>query len=960
MKKFIKSFLSAFFIFLLFLTTSCDNQKAGTFSVKFSWASDGEGKEVKPDVSMGDFFVTVRIYEWKEGVAFPGDIAANGKQLIQSDPAQMKATGTSIDFGDLSYGKRRFVVAEIRKGEELTNSVLFTGMSQLFDFEAGKHTEVNVEMSMTGLPGYDENGQNTFKIWIFHNDSPAERVPESTVALRFTVRNADSVIIANDLNFEKGTAEIALTDLKKIDETTYEYSPWDFTTGWEEIGDGTYTVFGKLKNNIGQIGEPKRADVFLDTTVPVPNVTPFKEVAKLGDVIEVRFSFDEAVDPLALELKWNGLAFELTENKSDKSFTYTYTVSKEDFEIEYFFTIIATDLAGNTSDIIDLGKVKIDRTAPDLNYIAMFKNESEHGLSSNLYLKHGDVLRFELEVNEEITELPQIKLGTYDIPCEEGEKELSFDCSLTIDKDVTYDVAADITLSFKDLAGNIYSRSIVSGAKIDTQIPQFIFRKNKAPQDYNATETIVLTITASEPVETITVDDTELNNMLTSWNIEGKNETGTHEVKLKAVDLAGNEQTEFTVGTYTVDAKYPEAVISAPTPARISGTGSSVISVTEATKPIQSIKLNGVECNGAYCTFVAPSGSGDSIESLTVTLTDFVGNISNISAGTVYVDRTKPEIAGDATIIFTKPAGCPLSSVSSITSGSSADISFIVNEPLKEIGDPLVSAEGEVNIIDFNMTGQIGYFYTFNKSNINTEFLTDGFYNFEIEIEDEVGNKNNITLPGGFEIDTAKPGAPFVDEEERIVYRRIPWGSDETGGIKYFSIKADGAAVDENTIFVYAYDGSDPATASEIGKTAASGGTFAEFELNRADRTEVYLAAYDNACNRSDVVKVRDVEWVATMGGKVPGSTWENPHSFYETHLFSDTLNSTGYGDISAEKTTSMDSLPLITEGAGTWKLRTFEIPMERQGQSMTYLSNTGKTVMFGGYFYDGTVSEIL
>jgi hypothetical protein len=45
----------------------------------------------------------------------PGDIAANGKQLIQSDPAQMKVTGTSIDFGDLSYGKRRFVVAEIRK-----------------------------------------------------------------------------------------------------------------------------------------------------------------------------------------------------------------------------------------------------------------------------------------------------------------------------------------------------------------------------------------------------------------------------------------------------------------------------------------------------------------------------------------------------------------------------------------------------------------------------------------------------------------------------------------------------------------------------------------------------------------------------------------------------------------------------------------------------------------------------
>jgi len=101
-----------FIIFLSFsILISCDNQKAGTFAVKFSWAKDDAGKEVKPDVSTGDFFVTVRIYEWKEGVAFPGDIAANGKQLIQSDPAQMKVKGTSIDFGDLSYGKRRFVVA---------------------------------------------------------------------------------------------------------------------------------------------------------------------------------------------------------------------------------------------------------------------------------------------------------------------------------------------------------------------------------------------------------------------------------------------------------------------------------------------------------------------------------------------------------------------------------------------------------------------------------------------------------------------------------------------------------------------------------------------------------------------------------------------------------------------------------------------------------------------------------
>ncbi|HPV22483.1 MAG TPA: hypothetical protein PK102_12695, partial [bacterium] len=350
-----------------------------------------------------------------------------------------------------------------------------------------------------------------------------------------------------------------------------------------------------------------------------------------------------------------------------------------------------------------------------------------------------------------------------------------------------------ISLSFNDIAGNIYSRSIVSGAKIDTQVPQFIFRKNKDPQDYNATDTIVLTITANEPVSMIEVDGTELDNTLTSWNIEGKNITGTFEVKLKAADLAGNEQPGFTVGTYKVDADYPEAVISAPTPDRISGTGSTAIIVNGFNKPVQSVKLNGTECIGEgakTCTFDAPFGSGDSVETLSMQLTDFVGNVTNLNAGTVYVDRTPPQIAGDATVIFKKPAGCPLSSVSSITSGSSIDISFIVNEPLKEIGDPLVSAYGDVNIIAFNMTGQIGYFYTFSKETINTEFLTDGTYVFKIEIEDEVGNKNNITLSQGFEIDTAKPDAPFVDIPDKITYRRVPHGSEATGYEKVFSVSS--------------------------------------------------------------------------------------------------------------------------------------------------------------------------
>ncbi|HOB70584.1 MAG TPA: kelch repeat-containing protein, partial [bacterium] len=650
-----------------------------------------------------------------------------------------------------------------------------------------------------------------------------------------------------------------------------------------------------------------------------------------------------------LELDWNGLAFELAENKSDKSFTYTYVVRKEDSEIEYLFTIIATDMAGNKTDIIDLGKVKIDRTSPDLSSIAMFKNESEHGLSSNLYLKHGDILRFELEVNEEIAEIPQMKLGIYDIPCEEGKKELSFDCSLTIDKDVTYDVVADISLSFNDIAGNIYSRSIVSGAKIDTQVPQFIFRKNKDPQDYNATDTIVLTITANEPVSMIEVDGTELDNTLTSWNIEGKNITGTFEVKLKAADLAGNEQPGFTVGTYKVDADYPEAVISAPTPDRISGTGSTAIIVNGFNKPVQSVKLNGTECIGEgakTCTFDAPFGSGDSVETLSMQLTDFVGNVTNLNAGTVYVDRTPPQIAGDATVIFKKPAGCPLSSVSSITSGSSIDISFIVNEPLKEIGDPLVSAYGDVNIIAFNMTGQIGYFYTFSKETINTEFLTDGTYVFKIEIEDEVGNKNNITLSQGFEIDTAKPDAPFVDIPDKITYRRVPHGSEATGYEKVFSVSSSEGAVENDVSSVFIYDESD----NIIGSAKIKDNKFDDIELVPSNRPVVFISSFDDACNESEKVQIRDVEWIITMGGKIPDSSNINPHIFESVSSFSGTLfysDSIQRGHL--DNIAALDSSVLSDHGTGKWKKREFAALDTIESSAVAFDTARGVAVMFGG-----------
>jgi len=152
-----------------------------------------------------------------------------------------------------------------------------------------------------------------------------------------------------------------------------------------------------------------------------------------------------------------------------------------------------------------------------------------------------------------------------------------------------------------------------------------------------------------------------------------------------------------------------------------------------------------------------------------------------------------------------------------------------------------------------------------------------------------------LLLPVSFTVDTKPPSAPAVDEPGRVVYSRIPSGSDGTKGREAFCLHGEAGAV-EPFATVIVYDGPDPAEARELGRRqAGAGGAFGtatcaeaasgRFELAPADSEVVHVAMADTAGNLSAAAAaVRDVAWTASMGRKVAGSEISNQHKVELRH----------------------------------------------------------------------------
>jgi hypothetical protein len=191
-----------------------------------------------------------------------------------------------------------------------------------------------------------------------------------------------------------------------------------------------------------------------------------------------------------------------------------------------------------------------------------------------------------------------------------------------------------------------------------------------------------------------------------------------------------------------------------------------------------------------------------------------------------------------------------------------------------------------------------------------------------------------------------------VAAQEGVVYHRIPWGSQDAPREPRFWLEAQGGSTEPGAE-VLAYDTSDLRSAREIGRTTADAEGAFRVELTRSDRPVVYVAAADRAGNVGPVQDVKEVRWVATLGGKVAGSVWPNPHRhelrrFFQRRLVqADAEESIDVGRLAGRGETGDGAIALST--VSHWRLRDPVSLPQTAHFAAAYDEWRARVVLFGG-----------
>jgi hypothetical protein len=674
-------------------------------------------------------------------------------------------------------------------------------------------------------------------------------------------------------------------------------------------------------------------------------------------------------------------------SETDTSFTYTKpTAGLADGT--YTVLVDVTDRAGNGVTGVSGTGFSVDAsipaiaTGPTLNKTPAF-------------YRSGEAVTVAFTTSEDLdATLPKVTLNTGTpkaMPCTAGGGANDYTCSAMLDGTETQGLTG-ISIELSDAAGNTSYAS--ANATLDFAAPGLVSAE-PGQASYKLGDSILYTVSVSEglwgspgrPVARIfkggveqagffgtPVSETDTSFMYRRDVIGGMD--GTYTVKVDLTDEAGNAASNLDADGFGVDAAAPvvtEQSLTTDNPnSNVLAKDGNVVTAVFATdeNPPQNPS---VALGGKAMTFVSKTGTGpftftydrtattadgDGLKGVTVTTSDLAGNVAVFSfASGVTYDFTAPSV-GSASVRLIPATNCPLGSVAKVGIGATARVGFTVNEPLS--ADPAFSGLTGTWTVTKVSGSSPGLFYEYDF--VLNAGAGDWSQVPKISLIDVAGNSGApVDFPAAtIPVDTTAPTAPDVNTQDRIVYKRVPWGFDEKrDGVfvpKTFRLVGGANAVDADTAWALAFDGPDPATAAEIGRKAAAGGTFGTMDLNRADRVDVYVAAYDTACNRSGVVKVKDVEWTATTGYKLPGSTFENPHLFAATPIFGPTLAQDpavnlepSAADLEKLRQTEVGAMVRLAEASWLERSPSGLKPSARQRHAMAYDASRGKVVLFGG-----------
>lgn len=379
-------------------------------------------------------------------------------------------------------------------------------------------------------------------------------------------------------------------------------------------------------------------------------------------------------------------------------------------------------------------------------------------------------------------------------------------------------------------------------------------------------------------------------------------EDGAYALRLAgATDLAGNTpDAPLPVGDVVLDATAP--VIQAVTAdagsysrsAGSDGTDHSVVALEvviadEAPATLDVLVGSGsaacgscTESGGLYTCVCTYAVTGDDVEGLhaaLVTAVDAAGNVAVDSSATVRLDFTGPELVeGTAAIALQPAASHVVPFPTRARDGTRVVASFALTEEV--VAPPaVVTAPGALPLAGVASGGTTHVFALTVPAGV-----AEGAQALDITAEDAVGNVATSRLADAFIVDVTAPPAPDTQTPERVVFTRAPFGTADSGGA-FFTLTGDTTPGDAALALALA-----SASGPEIARGPVDdAGAFA-FDVPPPDRSAVWLALADGAGNVSSASAVRDMAWVASLGGELRGDDVANPTRVTTTAALRGTL----------------------------------------------------------------------
>ena len=780
--------------------------------------------------------------------------------------------------------------------------------------------------------------------------------------------------------------EIALT----LEESTFPGYTFGYTIGAGET-EGAVSVQFEATDLAGNRGTARaEALTTLDFTAPsLAFVSVAPTLAKLGDLVVYQVSASELLSAVPLLTAKAGAVSLGVDHVSGSTYVFKHLVTTADTSGAYDVSAQLVDSAGNAALVAAdatgwaLPRITIDAGRP---VIASLAADRARYSAVAPY----DSLQISFDCSDDLTGGTLVAMvGTRAATCDSTGAP-HFVCTYEADGSET-EGETTIYVAVSDQAGNAAQDALT--VTLDFSAPQ-ISVNNVTPTLAKLGDVVSYSVVANELLHaapSLVAKDAS-NHLLSLDTLSGTAYVFTHTVTSAdhdgdyavAIDLedevgnrprdANGDPRSLTGLAISVDAHAPTLSIVAVSPATVSHVAGHDEVTVEIDTALESFEASPAQLRRSVgtdldktctrgastpyhytCKYTTSGGETDGTVVMEVVARDPAGNSTTKSASFTYDSLPPSIVANSASLVVMPAADNLLRTVSGVKSGTTVQVSFSVSEPLAS--DPSVKA-GNVTFIKSSSSGT-RYVYT-------STGVPEGDSDITVDVTDVAGNRTDPALVLPVAKVTGDTTPPLVSSirQAAIVYTRVPWGSKDTsaapGGtpVPTYTVKGGTSAV-EGDVWVIIWDGPDITMANEVGRAkSASNGSF-EVALSRTDRPRVYLSQVDAAGNIDDAVvatRLENIEWVASLGGKVAGSTFENPHQAWRQRSLADRLQQIGGVELGAgDGLGQVGGAFVSVSGAGSWRLLP-ALPGEPASATwfgLAYDSTRGVTYQFGGTFSD-------